>query len=144
MSVVVLYNGTKKSLKPTPTASVQIFVAEVAAAFGVDATTNQVQLTHKRAVINPSQPWRFANIPNNAQIDLVVQPLRSTTVAKISRLAVTIEGIGSFNVTVPSSSSLLAVLYALVQANLAENAALPQILEVSSTLIYMGKLLFDL
>ena len=67
MSIFVLYNGQKKTIKVSPNTLMQQVLQEATTAFKIDNDNiNNFVLKHKRTVINNSEPFRFANIPNNA------------------------------------------------------------------------------
>jgi hypothetical protein len=49
----------------------QTIIDQAAEAFGLDPL--KCQLKHKKDTLDPSQPFRFSGVPNNAVIEIVVQ-----------------------------------------------------------------------
>lgn len=93
---------------------VQDVVVEAASFFGLDP--NQCELKHKRTTVAKSQLFRFANIPNNSTIDLVLlrggeETSRGPAAA---RVAISIPEVGSWTETFDSSVTLLELLQSLV------------------------------
>jgi hypothetical protein len=75
MSIVVLYNGQRKTIKATPNALIQSVLTEAAEAFGLDP--NRCELKYKKSTLDKSQPFRFCNLPNNALVDLCIGSVSS-------------------------------------------------------------------
>lgn len=133
MSIFVLYNGQKKSIKVAPNTLMVTVLQEAASSFHVDS--NNYVLKHKRTVINNSEPFRFANIPNNATLDLEVVEKSKTTVGGggLTKVALSIEGLGSITGTYDSSYSL----YQMIES-LSNEGKLPSNISSSSMeLIYL-------
>lgn len=103
MSLVVIYDGKRKIVKiPTPNTLVQVLLVEAAQHFDVDPTT--AALKHKKTILDASQPFRFCNLSNNAQIDLVVVGGALSAKKQMSRIALAVDG--SENVTESFDSNI--------------------------------------
>lgn len=83
MSLIVIYEGKRKVIKvASPNTLIQDIVVESAEHFSVDAS--KCVLKHKRNVIPNSQLFRFSNISNNAEVDLVVESTQNLAPCKIA------------------------------------------------------------
>jgi hypothetical protein len=107
LSFTVFYNTEKKVFKSvSPSTLLQQILTESAEAFKVNP--NRCVLKYRKNPLDPSQPLRFSNIPNNAQVDLVLNSSGGKQVCKIALTCV--ENGTSFQGTFPDSSSLIDVL----------------------------------
>lgn len=113
-SLVVIYNGQRKVVKvANPNTLMQAVLVEAAQHFNVDPST--VQLKHKRSIVETSQPFRFANLSNNAQLDLVQSTSSSSGSGKSAscRVAISVDGSGTISGVFESTLSLLDMLDSL-------------------------------
>ena len=113
MSVIVLFNGRRKVVKVEANTLVQDVIAEAAVFFQLDST--RCNIKHQRSIAPRSQLFRFSNIPNNAQVELVVSDtVISSSVTLPAKLAISIPNGGSVMKSVDPSISLKDVLTILV------------------------------
>ena len=75
---------------------------------------SKAALQHRKSVLDPSQPFRFCGLSNNAQVDLVVSKTASSGKPKQCRIALAIEGAENVTETFDSDLTLLGVLSELV------------------------------
>jgi len=137
MSIFVLYNGQKKTIKVSPNTLMQQVLQEATIAFKIDNNNiNNFVLKHKRNVINNSEPFRFANIPNNATLDLDIVDKNSNkinAVGSLTKVALSIEGTGSITGSYDSSLTLLQMIESLIN----EGKLSSNIISSSIELIYL-------
>lgn len=116
---------------PTPNTLVQVLLVEAAQHFGVDPT-NSV-LKHKKTVLDASQPFRFCNLSNNAQIDLVVGGATQSAKRQTCRIAIAVDGSDNVTETFDASITLGEMISMLVA-----NGRLPgDAMDRSPELIYL-------
>ncbi len=71
MSLHVLFNGRKKAIPCQANTTMQSVLVAACAEHGLSPeAATRYTLTHKKASIDLSQPFRFTGIPNNATVDL--------------------------------------------------------------------------
>jgi len=98
MSLVVLHDGQRKVVKvPSPNTLMHCVLSEACAAFGIQGDASLYALRHKRSLLDASQPFRFCNLSNNAQLDLVcISSSKNMDAAdpknSLCRIALTVEG----------------------------------------------------
>jgi hypothetical protein len=119
-SLAIHYNGSKKIVKVTsPSQLLQSILTETAEYFQLEA--KNCSLRHKKNFLDPSQPIRFLTLPNNAQIDLIVNSPNSSSPAAsslapvklligISTTGPSIPLLGSVSVSLNSGMSLSEVV----------------------------------
>lgn len=131
MSLVVIFDGKRKSVKVcNPNWLVQDVVNEAANQFSVDPT--KCQFRHKTNLVTSSQLFRFSNIPNNAQVDLVYNETRSKSSAPV-KVALSVQEGGSIIQNFPANLSIMGVLQALISSEQLS----PDILSKNPEVIYM-------
>eukprot|EP01040_Poterioochromonas_malhamensis_P010371 gene10371-11286_t len=112
----ILYKTEKKVFKSiSPSTILQQLVTESLEYFRLPANTSY-QLKFRRSVLDLSQPVRFSNLPNNAQLDLVVS---SSSGSGSCRVAISVMGRSdadraALTDTFPDSLSLAAMLQRFV------------------------------
>lgn len=112
----ILYKTEKKVFKSiSPSTILQQLVTESLEYFRLPANTSY-QLKFRRSVLDLSQPVRFSNLPNNAQLDLVVS---SSSGSGSCRVAISVMGRtdadrAALTDTFPDSLSLAAMLQRFV------------------------------
>jgi hypothetical protein len=138
MSVVVFYGGKRKTVRIDPQALVQDVIVDVAKDFGLDP--EKCQLKHQRTTLAKNQLFRFTNVPNNAQLELIVGsgPSSSSTAAgaganPVAKIALSIPNGGSIQRTFDCTMTLRDMLNAIVR----DGGASSDILTSSPELIYM-------
>jgi hypothetical protein len=117
-SLVVIFDGQRKVVKvASPNTLMQVILVEAAQYFKVDPSS--YILKHKRSTVETSQPFRFANLSNNAQIDLVQSAISSGGSGKSSscRIALSVDGGGTVSGVFDSSISVYDMLQSLVSEN---------------------------
>ena len=98
MSLVVLHDGQRKVVKvPSPNTLMHCVLSEACAAFGIQGDASLYALRHKRSLLDTSQPFRFCNLSNHAQLDLVcISSSKNMDAAdpknSLCRIALTVEG----------------------------------------------------
>lgn len=113
MSLVVLYEGQRKVIKiPSPNTLVQVLLVEAAQHFNVDPKV--AVLKHKKTVLDASQPFRFCNLSNNAQIDLVVTGSTTSAKKQMCRIALAVDGSDNVTESFEASASLGELITSLV------------------------------
>ena len=129
MSVVVIFEGRRKVIKiASPNTLIQDIVVESAEYFAVDSS--KCVLKHKRNVIPNSQLFRFSNISNNAEVDLLVESTQNLAPCKI---AVSIQDGQSVTKVMSCEFTLLDFLQSLID----DGVVLSSILSADPELIYM-------
>lgn len=132
-NLVILYEGQKKIIKVTsPNALLQTVLVEAAGHFGLEPSNCSLKV--RKAVLDCSQPIRFANLSNNTMIDLIASNGPSKGIG-MCRIALTAEGMslqGSF----PATSTLLDIIRHFVSSGLPTDIfdRSPQIIYMRSTL----------
>ena len=131
MSVVIIFNGHRKTVKIlNPNWLVQDVINDAAAQFSLNPAF--CQLKHKQTIVTSSQLYRFANIPNNAQVDLLHNETTKITVQPV-KLAFSIQDGGSVVSSFLPSMSLLEILRVLVT----DGKVAAEVLERNPEFIYM-------
>ena len=129
MSVVIIFEGRRKVIKiPSPNTLIQDIVVESAEYFAVDSS--KCVLKHKRNVIPNSQLFRFSNVSNNAEVDLVVETTQNLAPCKI---AVSVQDGQSVTKVTTCDCTLLNFLETLVDDGIVPSS----ILFADPELIYM-------
>ena len=124
-----------------------LVIEECCHAFNIEYNNSTVVLKHKKTTIDPSLSWRFCNIPNNSTLDLIVtikpsasivnttiatptnitnstpnsvnanKDLTITNSANNVKIALTIEGKGSFMGSYPINYSIHDMLLSILTNN---------------------------
>jgi len=116
MSVVVLYEGRRKVVKlASPNSIVQDVLNDAAAYFSLNPST--CILKHKKSILSNSQLFRFANVPNNAIVDLVVESTNVSKSGKPAKIAFSLPNGGSVVKIIDSHLSIRDALEILVRDN---------------------------
>ena len=127
----VFHEGKKKTFKVSGSSTIAQVTCEVASAFDLPVDNGIVQyaLKHKKSILDPSCPMRFAAIPSNAELALEILSSSSTSsipsdttglgggseLRKDVKLAISVEGVsGSITEDFASSCTLLTVIQALI------------------------------
>jgi hypothetical protein len=132
-TIYVAYEGRKKAVKIlTPNTLIQTVITEAAQHFNVDQ--NLCSLFHKKSEIDKSQSFRFSNLSNNVELQLIVSSKSQIQVASKVGIALSVEGQqGTLAGSFPASSTLKEIIVHFVhEKKLVENA-----LELSTELIYL-------
>lgn len=106
MSITVLYEGVRKSIRIDQNAPVQSIIQSCSEEFKVQSLLSRLQLRHKKSILDPSQPFRFCNVPNNSVVELIIAQVNTKNIdgsRPDATLAVTVTGVGSVTLTVSSS-----------------------------------------
>jgi len=125
LNFAIIYEGQRKVVKATnPNALLQTVLAEAASLFGQEISS--CSLKHKNKALDCSQPIRFSNLPNNVQLELIINKSTrisggggsgSGTPTKIA-LSYTIgkeKNTGTITSTFPSTHTLYELLEDLVK-----------------------------
>jgi hypothetical protein len=135
MSVIVFYEGNKKVIKvPSHNTLIMELIADAAAHFQLDATT--INFKHKSSIVDSSLPFRFSNLSNNSQVEIVLSTKQPSGGRQTCRIAVAamIEGKSTtIQETFVSACTLKDML-----TEFAKNKKLPlNILEMNPELVYL-------
>lgn len=137
MSVVINYKGQRKNFKiASPNILMQDVFLEAVQFFSVSSETHT--LKHKRTFIDKSQPFRFCNLSNNAELELVHTSTTGSSSKRVSdgtvcRIAISVEGYGTLTDTFEPSSTLKEVLLKFI----ADTKLSKNILAASPKIIYL-------
>lgn len=110
--LVVLHNGTRKTVPIGPRMIVQELVQKVAELYSIDCSDSVVSLQHKHSKLNPAEVVFHLGIPNNACIDVVVTSRKSSSGGS-TKLTLVGRDKASWTGTLSSGSTLREVLSAL-------------------------------
>lgn len=130
-SIIISYEGQRKTIKVQgPNTLMQSVLNEAAQYFQLNP--NGCSLRHKKSVIDTSQPYRFANLSNNAQLDLVFSAASSSS-GKSCKIAMSIENSTTVTGVFDASSTLFGVLEGFVR-----NGDLPaNVFDLSPEVVYL-------
>ena len=111
MSVFVLYEGRRLAIKiASPNTIIQDIIVESATNFNLDPS--KCVLKHKRNIVSSSQLFRFSNISNNAEVELIFE--KSKSVLSPCKIAVTLPSGQSITKIIPCESTLFGLVQLLI------------------------------
>ena len=140
MSLVVLYDGQRKVVKvPSPNTLMHCVLSEACAAFGIQGDASLYALRHKRSLLDASQPFRFCNLSNNAQLDLVcISSSKNMDAAdpknSLCRIALTVEG---SSVTITENFNASCTMTDLILHLVNSNKLPSDVMDRSPEIIYL-------
>ena len=129
MSIIVCYEGQRKTIKVQgPNTLIQSVLNEAAEHFQLNPSG--CTLRHKKSVLDTSQPYRFANLSNNAQVDLVFSAGSSS--GKSCKIALSVNG-----TTISGVFDASLTLFGLLDT-FAQEGKLPEnIFELGPEVVYL-------
>jgi hypothetical protein len=113
-NLAIFYEGNKKIIKiSSPNALLQTVLLEAAQQFGLDPT--RCTLRVKKTTLDCSQPIRFCNLSNNAQIEMVLRTsggfaASSLASSALCKIALSAPNGASMQSDFPGSTSLLDII----------------------------------